>query len=83
MKFYKDKSNPLEEVTLSNMENGHMYINDEGIRFIYNETTAGEIDMLVTQKSELNMGENVKELTPKQLKLYWTLMENKKEGKIG
>jgi len=83
MNFYKDKSNPLEEITLSNMENGHTYINDEGIRFIYNETTEGEIEMVVIQKSELNMGEDIKELTPKQLKLYWTLMKNKEEGKIG
>lgn len=83
MKFYKDKTNPLEEVTLSNMEHNHIYINDEGMRIVYKEESDGGTQLLVIQHSELNMGENVADLTDKQLKLYWTLMENKKEGKIG
>lgn len=83
MKFYKNKSNPLEEVTLSNMENGETYITDEGVRVLYKEESTGETELLVIQRSELNMGEGVINLTPKQLKLYWILMENKKEGKVG
>ena len=83
MKFYKDKTNPLEEVTLSNMENNHTYVNDDGMRIVYKEESDGGTQLLVIQHSELNMGENVADLTNKQLKLYWTLMENKKEGKIG
>ena len=83
MRFYKDKTNPLEGISLTNMENNHIYITDTGERVMYKEYSSGETEMLVIQQSALNIGEYVEDLTPKQLKLYWILMENKKEGKVG
>ena len=78
MKFYKDNSNPLEEVSITNLEHGHIYINDEGMRIYYTEEPGGEVSMKVIQRSELNLGETVDTLTTKQLKLYWTLMNSRK-----
>lgn len=83
MRFYKDKSNPLEGVSLTNMENNYIYITDTGERVMYKEDSSGGTELLIIQQSELNIGEYVDTLTPKQLKLYWILMENKKGGKVG
>lgn len=78
MKIYKDKSNPLVEVPLYELEDTEIYVTDEGVRFRFEENKQ-LYDVI--QASELNMGEYLEDLTPGEapnsLGLYWKLMKNK------
>lgn len=74
MKVYKDKSDPLEEVPLYAMVDKTIYVTEDGTRFKFEENKK-QWDII--QKSELNLGEEISELTDKQLRLFWILMKNK------
>lgn len=74
MKLYKDKSNPLEEVPIYKLEDRSSYVYDDGRRVRYNEK---KNELEVIQHSALVIGEHMEDLTPKQLNLYWILMNNK------
>lgn len=87
MVFFKNESNPLEEVGIGNLQDNEIYINEEGIRMVYKSNEDGSGKLLIIQESVLNLGQDVRALTPgdkpNSLALYWTLMKNKKEGKVG
>lgn len=78
MKVYKDKSNPLEEVALYELEDRELYVIDDGKRVRFNEE-GNEFDII--QNSELNIGELLDDLdegpVPHSLGLFWKLMDNK------
>ena len=74
MIVYENYSYPLEDVDIDDLVDGKIYVTEDGVRVKFDEKN---YDFIVIQASELNMGEYLSGLTPKQLKLYWTLMKNK------
>ena len=78
MNIYKDKSNPLVEVPIFELEDKKTYVVDNGSRVMFNEENN---EFIVIQNSVLNMGELMIDLTPGEkpnsLGLYWTIMNNK------
>jgi hypothetical protein len=56
MDYYKDNSNPLIKVNLMELEPGHIYVDEQGHRFLYGEGTNGQPSMDVIQYSELSQG---------------------------
>jgi hypothetical protein len=87
MDYYKDNSNPLIKVNLMELEPGHIYVDEQGHRFLYGEGTNGQPSMDVIQYSELSQGvmlddliysEN-REYTKKLVGTYWSLMRNRRK----
>lgn len=74
MKFYKINSNPLEEVPLSEVKEGELYVNSYGTRVKFLENGSWVID----KKSPLTDGERLENFeNPKTaLKAYWNLLRN-------
>ena len=79
MKIYKDKSNPLEEVALYELEDKETYVIEDGKRVRFNEDK-NEFDII--QNSVLNIGEYLEDLDegarPHSLGLFWHLMNKSK-----
>ena len=73
MRFYKNNSEPLQEVPILELLDGEVYITEEGARAVYDDENS---ELGIIQESELNLGEKVSKLTDTQLNLYWTLMNN-------
>lgn len=71
-KIYKNNVSPLEEIALPDAEVGKLYIMSNGMRIKIVSPQIFEID----KSSELVDGEIVENLTPKQLQLFWKLMNN-------
>lgn len=72
-KFYKNNSNPLEEIELSDLKAGELFVSSTGIRYEY----IGEGSFITNKSSELWDGEVMEELSPKAVGLYWILMHNR------
>ena len=71
MKFYKNNVSPLELVEFEDMKEGELYIWSNGMRIKVVDENTFEMD----KGSALVEGENVEDLTPKQLELFWKLMK--------
>ena len=87
MIYYKDNSNPLERVSITDLEPGHTYVDEQGHRFLYGEDVNGQPTMDVIQYSELSQGVMLDELissnrayTKKLVNTYWALMRNRRRG---
>lgn len=76
-KLYKNNSNPLEEVDFDELKENDLFINSKGNRF----RCLSDGKFIMDKSSDLVEGEIVEELTPKQLKLYWNIM-NFKDNRI-
>jgi len=73
MRFYKNNSEPLQEIPILELLDGEVYITEEGARAVYDDEHS---ELGIIQEPELNLGEKVSTLTDTQLNLYWTLMNN-------
>ena len=69
-KLYKDNSQPLQEVKIEELKEREVFINSKGHKFKYLKD--GKFVMILA--TYLGDGEVVEDLTPKQLKLYWNIM---------
>lgn len=71
MKFYKNNSNPLEQVKWPDLKDGELYITDEGMRFLCESDGSS---FKVIKHSALVPGEVVTDLSSKLLEMYWKFM---------
>lgn len=74
MKFYKINSNPLEEVPLTEVQEGELYVNSNGTRVKFLDNGSWVID----KQSPLVDGEQLEDFTNPgvALKAYWSLLRN-------
>ena len=77
LKFYRNDSNPLEEIIPEELKINELFVSSRGIRYKH----LGEGVFVIDKSSELIDTEVVESLdpgeSPNSLGLYWILMKNK------
>ena len=80
MKFYEFNSIPLRQITWDDLEDGQVYVNDEGHKVRYNEEN---FQLEIIQNGELSLGNTMEDVKdPKLLKTYWQLMFYNSPGQL-
>jgi len=76
MKFYKPDTNPLVSLKEEEIKAGQMVYNELG-QYVKKMYVSDEVYFVEILESVLQEGETMSELTPLQLKLFWSLSRNK------
>lgn len=71
IRLYKNNTSPLEEVFIDDLKTGDLIVTSQGTRLKVKEPGIYEMD----KASELELGVNIEDLSPKLLKTFWSMMD--------